>query len=196
MAEEKELRVKDIKKLAEEKKKCPLQKAFFYVDRFLEGPMCGKCFPCEMGAYEALIRLRNIMYGRGTEEDIPVLKHIASHMTISSRCKRGKDTAAFLTEWLNTDIFETHIHGMCPERECISFIQYRIIPDECTMWGECKKACKFNAIHGEVRKSYLSGYLPFEIRQRKCTKCGECIAACPEGAIEITDSKAETEVPA
>ena len=60
----KEKKVADIKKEADAIT-CPVKRALFYMEEFLEGPMCGKCFPCEMGCYEARQRLRTIQSGAG-----------------------------------------------------------------------------------------------------------------------------------
>lgn len=188
MAEEKELKVEDIKKSAEEKR-CPVQKALFYIEGFLDGPMCGKCLPCALGTYEARIRLKDIIQGRGKDEDLVALRHIAEIMLGSSRCKKGKDTANYIIEWMKTNTYKAHIEGRCPDRECVSFIEYRIIPEKCNMCGRCKEVCKFAAIHGETAKPYLGCYFPFEIRQKKCVKCGECVPVCPTGAIIIADVK-------
>lgn len=188
MAEEKELKTEDIKKSAEEKK-CPVQKALFYIEGFLDGPMCGKCFPCALGAYEARIRLQNIISGNGVDSDIPALKRIAEIMLESSRCKKGKDTAAFLLEWMKTNVFSAHIEGSCPDKECIPFIEYRVIPEKCILCGLCKDVCNFNAVFGEKKQQFLSGYFPFEIRQKRCVKCGECIKVCPVDAIIVAEAK-------
>jgi NAD-dependent dihydropyrimidine dehydrogenase PreA subunit len=61
------------------------------------------------------------------------------------------------------------------------------------MCGKCSEACKYDAIIGETKKTYLSGYLPFEIRQKRCTKCGECVKVCPVGAIEVITTEIEEE---
>lgn len=193
MAEQKEKKVEDIKKEAEAKK-CPVNKAIYYIEEFLAGPMCGKCFPCEMGCYEARIKLKNISEGHGSGADIFALKRIASEMLESSRCKKGKDTAKFILEWMGTDVYEKHIEGICPDRECPALIEYRIIPEKCIMCGLCQDACKYNAILGEIKKAYRSGYLPFEIRQKRCVKCGDCIKVCPTEAIVIVDVKAKEPV--
>jgi ferredoxin len=193
MAEEKEKRVEDIKKEAEGIR-CPVKRALYYTEEFLEGPMCGKCFPCALGAYEAKVRLQGIVSGRGTEADLMALRRISEEMLTSSRCKKGKDTAQFILEWMATDAFREHIGGRCPERDCEAFIQYRVIPEKCTICGLCKEACRYNAIIGEKKVPYRSGYMPFEIRQRRCTKCGDCIKVCPSEAIEIIDVKAREEV--
>lgn len=190
MAEQKEKKVEEIKKEAEVRK-CPVSKALYFIEEFLVGPMCGKCFPCEMGVYEARIRLKDITEGKGSEEDIFAIKRIASDMLYSSRCKRGKDTASYILEWLETDVFNEHIIGRCPDRECSALQEYKIIPEDCVMCGLCQEACRYNAILGEKKKGYKSGYLPFEIRQKRCVKCGDCVPVCPTAAIVIADVKEE-----
>lgn len=189
MADKKKIiKVEDIKKEAE-KQGCPVEQIIFYVSGFLSGPMCGKCFPCSMGSYEAKIILERIKNGYGSENDISKLKRIADDMLIASMCKRGKDTAKFMLEWIKADALKRHIHGVCPDKQCKAFIKYLIIPEKCTLCGLCKKACKYNAIHGETPAPFQTGYPPFEIRQAMCVKCGDCVSVCPEGAIIIVDIK-------
>ncbi len=194
MTEKKKIiKVEDIKAKAD-KKVCPVERSLFYVSEFLAGPMCGRCFPCSMGCYEARNILYNIIEGSGIESDLLSLKRIADEMLISSMCKKGKDTARFIIEWLSTDVFHQHIEGICPDKICGAFIEFRIIPEKCTLCGICKDICKYNAIHGEKIKPFQSGYHPFEIRQAKCFKCGDCIRVggmyiCPEEAIVISDVK-------
>jgi ferredoxin len=187
MSEKTELKVEDIRKDAEGKG-CNVLKAFYYIGEFLEGPMCGKCFPCSMGSYEAKIRLRRLTSGRGTEADIAALKRIAGEMLEASMCKKGKDTAKFILEWMEKGEYEEHIKGRCPAKVCTSLIEYRVLPEECILCNLCKEACHYNAITGEKKVPYKSGYFPYEIRQRRCVKCGDCIKVCHVGAIEIADA--------
>lgn len=184
MTEVKELKVEDIKKLAEEIR-CPVQRSLYYIKEFLAGPMCGRCLPCSLGSYEARIRIENIVEGRGKEADLIAISRIARDMLEGSMCKKGKDTARFILEWMEKGAFEEHINGRCPDQECKAFIEYVIIPEQCILCGLCKDVCKYGAIHGEKRKPYMSGYLPFEIRQLRCVKCGDCVPVCPTKAIII-----------
>ncbi len=186
---EKEIKVDDIRKEAD-REKCSVKKALFYTTEFLKGPMCGRCFPCSFGAYEAKIRLTNIVEGRCTKADVDALKRIAEQMQVGALCKKGKDTAKFIMEWLAIGEYPEHVAGICPTKDCGGYYEFRIIPDKCIMCGECLKVCRFNAILGETKKPYLGGYLPFEIRQKRCTKCGECYPdVCPTGAIVIVEVK-------
>lgn len=184
----KPITMKDVKAKAEEKK-CPVQQSMVFIEEFLSEPMCGKCFPCSFGSYEARIRLQKIAGGTGADNDIDSLKRITSNMLETSRCKKGKDTAAFIKESMESGKYNEHLSGSCSNKECNGIFEYVIIPEKCTICGICRDVCKDNAITGEKKKPYLSGYLPFEIAQKRCTKCGECIKVCPTEAIIIVDVK-------
>ena len=186
--DKKEKKLEEIKKEAEQKK-CTVQKALYFTEEFLAGPMCGKCFPCSFGSYEARIRLKRLVGGTSTDDDIASIKRIASNMIEASMCKKGKDTAKFILDNIDSKEFTEHVSGICTKSECPEHIKYIIIPGECTMCGICLDVCKDNAITGEKKKTFLSGYHPFEIALKRCTKCGECIKVCPTGAIIIVDAK-------
>jgi NAD-dependent dihydropyrimidine dehydrogenase PreA subunit len=192
MTEEKEKKLKDIRKEADAIK-CVVRQALYLVEEFLEGPMCGKCFPCEMGAYEARVRLEGLVAGSGRDDDIDALRRIADHMALTSRCKKGKDVAGFLHEWLGSEEFSEHLNRVCRTTECTALMKYLVIPEKCTVCGECQEVCKDNAVIGEKKLPFRSGYLPFEISQKRCTKCGECIKVCPSDAIEFVGITEKTE---
>ncbi len=168
---------------------CPVRKVEYYIDAFLRELMCGKCFPCALGTSESSIILRDIISGNATHADIEALRRIAEMMLISSRCRKGRDTAQFMTEMLNVDAFAVHVSGRCPARECTSYSEYRIIPAKCIICGECQAVCRYHAVIGEKKVPYLSGYLPFLIVSKRCTRCGECLKICPNDAIIVEDKK-------
>jgi ferredoxin len=182
---------KDMKDVlaAVENIKCPVQRGRTFVVEFLSEPMCGKCHPCALGSYEALVRLNRVSSGTGKDEDVAAIRRIAEDMLEGSRCIKGKDTAKFLLEALQTGAFKEHLAGHCEERECTALITYRVIPEKCVLCGRCQDACKYHAIQGEKKISYRSGYPPYEIRQKRCVKCGDCMAVCPYGAIEVIEEK-------
>ncbi len=190
--ERKEQKVEDIRAAAQSKA-CQVRQALYYIEGFLEGPMCGRCFPCSMGSFEAKRRLENIAGGRGGGADLAALVRIAGNMLEASMCRKGKDTARFILEWAATDGFRAHLEGRCPEKQCEALIEYRVVLEKCTNCGLCAEACRHRAILGEKRKPFLSGYPPFEIRQKRCVKCGDCLPVCPEGAIVVVDASAQPE---
>lgn len=183
-----QVKMEDVKEKADERK-CPVQRSLTFIKEFLAGPMCGKCFPCSMGSYEAEIRLNKLVGGTADDEDIGAIKKIASVMVTASMCKKGKDTARYLQDNMESDEFAGHLAGVCSVNECLEHIKYEILPEQCTMCGDCLDACKDNAILGEKAKTFLSGYQPFEIAQKRCTKCGECMQVCKFGAVKLITAK-------
>jgi ferredoxin len=187
-------KLEDIKKESEGKA-CPVQRALYFIEEFITGPMCSKCYPCSLGTGEAKIRLMKISgySGKAGDADIHALKRIALTMIDGSFCKKGKDTGKFIVEILtaSAEEFRQHLAGICPKKECTTLVEYAINPTLCSMCGKCSEVCKPGAIIGEKKQPYLSGYLPFEIRQRRCTKCGECVKVCPSGAIEVIKNREE-----
>jgi ferredoxin len=182
------VKMEDVQAKADQKS-CPVQKSLTFVEEFLAEPMCGRCFPCSMGSYETRIRLKKLLDGTAVDDDILAVKNIASVMAEASMCKKGKDTAKYVQEQIDSNSFEKHLSGVCPAGECTHYHTYVIIPENCTMCGDCLDACKDNAIIGEKKKTFLSGYMPFEIVQKRCTKCGECMKVCQYAAIKIVSAK-------
>ncbi|RJQ45482.1 MAG: 4Fe-4S dicluster domain-containing protein [Nitrospiraceae bacterium] len=185
--DKKEVKMEDVKAKADEKK-CPAQRSLVFINEFLSGPMCGKCFPCSFGSYEARIRVSRLLDGTATEKDIAAVRRIASIMAEASMCKKGKDTAKYISDHIDSDELKEHLSGKCPHNECVQYMKYLIIPEKCTRCGICLDVCRDNAIAGEKKRTFLSGYQPFEIVQKRCTKCGECIKVCPTDAIILVDA--------
>ncbi len=194
LRDEKVKTVETIKKEAEGIA-CSVRKALYFIEEFISGPMCGKCFPCALGTAEARIRLGRLTGLREdvSGKDIETLRRVGMQMIEGSFCKKGKDTGRFLVDTLaaSEEEFRRHLSGACPKKECISLIRYEINPDLCTMCDKCAEVCTYHAIIGEKKTSFRSGFLPYQIRQKKCTKCGDCFKVCPTSAVVFITDKTE-----
>jgi Na+-translocating ferredoxin:NAD+ oxidoreductase RNF subunit RnfB len=54
-------------------------------------------------------------------------------------------------------------------------------PFGCIGFGDCAKACPFDALH------MVDGFP--EVDEAKCTSCGKCVVACPKGLFELVSLK-------
>ncbi len=63
--------------------------AKFYL-RFCVDESCGKCAPCRIGGYQLLQILDRISRGRGTADDIPLIRRICLAMQRASLCGLGQ----------------------------------------------------------------------------------------------------------
>jgi NADH:ubiquinone oxidoreductase subunit F (NADH-binding)/(2Fe-2S) ferredoxin len=61
----------------------------FYLD-FCVDESCGKCAPCRIGGKQMLRLLDKIVEGKGTEEDLKVLRRVAQAMQKASLCALGQ----------------------------------------------------------------------------------------------------------
>ncbi|MCG6551334.1 MAG: 4Fe-4S dicluster domain-containing protein [Candidatus Magnetominusculus sp. LBB02] len=185
---------KDLKEITEDTNqfKCVVQKALLFLNEFIDGPMCARCLPCPMGSYEMRIRFQKLSNAEANAGDLDAIRRLAPFMLESSMCKKGKDTAKFIIDTLEKtpEVYDIHVAGGCPDRECKGSIQYKVIPDKCVSCDECRVVCKDYAILGEKQVAYIAGFLPYEIVDMRCSRCGECVKVCRYGAIEIVDKKA------
>ena len=171
--------------------KCPVNQTKlalkqFYTDESKNG-MCSKCHPCKLGVYDAIQILETIQAGKGEKRHVSLLKRIARDVKDGSMCKKGKDHADILNNFIviYAEDLCRHVKGICDDHECKSLVIYDINADQCTMCGKCQEACPSSAIEGQKSEPYKTGFMPFRIRQKRCTHCGECLAVCPESAVFV-----------
>jgi ferredoxin len=171
--------------------KCPVNQTKlalkqFYTDESKNG-MCSKCHPCKLGIYDAIQILETIQAGKGEKRHVSLLRRIALDVKDGSMCKKGKDHADILNNFIviYAEDLCRHVKGICDDHECKSLVTYDIKADQCTMCGKCQDACPSSAIEGQKSEPYKTGFMPFRIRQKRCTHCGECLAVCSEGAVFV-----------
>ena len=172
--------------------KCPVNETRlklerFYTDESKDG-MCSKCHPCKLGMYDAIKILETIQAGGGEKHHVAQLRRIARDVKDGSMCKKGKDHADFLYEFLmiNAEDLCRHVKGVCDDNVCKSLVTYNIKAENCSNCGKCQEACPSAAIEGQKSEPYKTGFMPFRIRQKRCTHCGECLAVCADGAVFVT----------
>ncbi len=151
--------------------------AKFYLE-FTEEESCGKCTPCRIGTKRLLEILEKITEGKGTLEDIDVLRELSQVIKDTALCGLGQTAPNPILSTL--DVFEdeylAHIKDKkCPAGQCNALLQYKII-DKCIGCTACKRVCPVDAIEGAVKQKHL-------IDQEKCIKCGACMDKCKFAAI-------------
>ncbi len=164
---------------------CEPQRALDALIEFANDGMCGRCLPCPLATKQAIVILERIIDRRGDEADLARLTRVADQLVDAARCPKGEETARALGESLkNATEYDRHVAGVCPEGTCRALTRFRVVPERCTMCGNCKEACPEDAIEGDPYVPYLGDNRPYVIREAKCNGCGACVEACPEGAIE------------
>ncbi|WP_339362244.1 NADH-quinone oxidoreductase subunit NuoF [Vallitalea maricola] len=158
---------------------CMVDIARFYLE-FATDESCGKCVPCRIGTKRLLEILERITEGKGSMEDIDILKDLSVNIQNSSLCGLGQTAPNPILSSLKYFEHEYIAHikeKSCPSGVCNSLLRVVISDDKCIACGICAKVCPVDAITGERKKP------PYHIHQDICIKCGACIPKCPVDAI-------------
>lgn len=150
-----------------------------YFTNFLKEESCGKCVPCREGLKQMSEILTRICNGKGKEEDLELLKDLASVMKDASLCALGSTAPNPVLSTLHYfgDEYKAHIlDAKCPAKACTGLIHFLIDGEACKGCGLCVKACPEEAITGEHGK-------PHKLDAKKCIKCGACLDACKFEAV-------------
>ncbi len=152
-----------------------------YFLTFTESESCGKCVPCRMGTQHLLRILNDIAEGRGTPEQVEVMRKIGDTMKKASLCGLGQTAPNPVLTTLRhfEDEYRAHIQDKkCPAGVCRALITFRIDPEQCTGCMACASVCPVDAVSGEKKKTH-------HIAQDLCIRCGSCRQACKFHAVIV-----------
>ncbi len=150
-----------------------------YFLKFLADESCGCCFTCREGISRLLELVQNISCGRGSLDQLDLLKELAEVVKDSTLCGLGQTAPNPVLSTIKyfEDEYRVHIlQNKCPAGVCRALITFEIIESYCNGCGLCKKNCPSDAITGEQKK-------PHYIDKDQCDKCGICFSTCRNEAI-------------
>ena len=159
---------------------CMVDMARYFLS-FTENESCGKCVPCRMGTQHLLRILIGITEGRGTSEQLEVLRKIGDTMKTSSLCGLGQTAPNPVLTTLKyyEEEYRAHIEDhKCPAGACRALIRFDIDPKQCTGCRACARVCPVEAISGEKKQPHI-------IDQERCIRCGSCRQACKFDAVLV-----------
>lgn len=159
---------------------CMVAVAKFYLEFTVE-ESCGKCAPCRVGNKRLYEMLDKITQGKGTEEDLDLLRNLCSVIKDTSLCGLGQSSPNPILSTLDNFMEEYLEHVQehkCRAGVCKALMRYYIVPDNCVGCTACARACPVNAITGERKQIH-------EINQEICIKCGACLEKCKFDAVII-----------
>jgi NADP-reducing hydrogenase subunit HndC len=157
---------------------CMVAIAKFYLGFTVE-ESCGKCTPCRIGTKRLYEILERITDGKGSLNDLKLLKDLSNTIKRASLCGLGKTAPNPVLSTLRNfhEEYVAHVkEKKCPATVCINLIQFTIT-DKCIGCTACAKACPTEAIMGRAKEKHF-------VFQDRCIKCGACYNACKFNAIE------------
>jgi NADH:ubiquinone oxidoreductase subunit F (NADH-binding)/(2Fe-2S) ferredoxin/Pyruvate/2-oxoacid:ferredoxin oxidoreductase delta subunit len=160
---------------------CMVDFARFFLD-FIQDESCGKCVPCRIGTKRMLELVQGICEGKGSAEDIAVLRELAVSIQDTALCGLGQTSPNPVLTTLKyfAEEYRAHIEdASCPACVCKALIRYDILADACTGCMACVKPCPTAAITGERKKVHV-------IDQEACIKCGMCKSVCRFEAVKVS----------
>ncbi len=159
---------------------CMVSMAKFYLDFTVE-ESCGKCTPCRVGNKRLHEMLDKITEGKGTKEDLDLLRNLSGVIKDTSLCGLGQTSPNPVLSTLDNfhDEYLAHVEDhKCAAGECKALMQYVVDPELCVGCTLCARNCPVDCIAGERKEAHI-------IDVEKCIKCGACMDKCKFNAISI-----------
>ena len=157
---------------------CMVSVAKFYLEFTVE-ESCGKCTPCRIGNKRLHELLGKLTDGKGTMEDLALLRSLGNVIKDTSLCGLGQTSPNPVLSTLDNfwDEYVAHVEGSCPAGQCKKLVKY-VIEENCVGCTACARVCPTDAISGDRKVRHI-------IDQDKCIKCGACHDTCKFSAISI-----------
>ena len=159
---------------------CMVAMAKFYLEFTVE-ESCGKCTPCRIGNKRLYEILEKITHGKGTMEDLELLRNLGNVIKDTSLCQLGGSSPNPVLSTLDNfyDEYLAHVKDhKCPAGQCKALMRYYIDEEHCIGCMACARNCPVNCISGERKQ-------PHTIDQAKCIKCGACLEKCKFNAVLV-----------
>ena len=157
---------------------CMVDVAKFYLE-FIVDESCGKCAPCRIGGRTLFNFLTKIASGKGTPEDLDLMKDVSQAMQRASLCGLGQTASNPVMSSMRYFADEYHEHIVdkkCRAGKCKNLLCYTIDPAHCVGCTACARICPVGAATGERKQTH-------KIDQAKCIKCGQCFEVCKFHAV-------------
>lgn len=159
---------------------CPVCQAA-RIARKAHTAICGHGTFCRDGMYQLYLIPEDISNGRGSVEDLDLLKDICDLIIRANECELSVRTAQCIQASLESHYDEWYDHltrKRCKAMECPACYTLYIDPAVCNGCGKCLEAAPDNAIAGGAGMIHVVKKDLLEMKQ------DAFISACPVGAIK------------